>query len=268
MNKPPQISAAEMQKRRHERSRMLAQAVVEAFTERLKEELMKQGGTLGQPHVEALNTEFQAKADQLTAVFEKALSETAREQEASRWHAIKRPAFDRLMVKRFEHLFIRRGDDGRIHGSVSRRVLPGFFLGLNMMLGPELLERYQKRCDEAVERVMKGTLPVDWVRVEHDDEVQKTILDAQLAIARHFEDVERRGAWFLHIINTHLAPVADEHAPDAVWEMTLPPLLEMVLCLLSDLKAVVANDVAWALLATRHPEANRHDTALTLERFD
>ena len=262
-----QNASADLNKKRRARSHALAQAVVDAFVERLKEEVDKHGGYLTQAHVQNLNTEFQTKADQLSAVFAQALEDSAREQEELHWHAIKRPAFDRLIVKRFEHLFVRRDADGTVHGNLSRRMLPGFFLALNMMLGPELLGKFQTRCDAAVDRVMKGKMPVDWDQVDHDPAVHDIILDAQYAITLHFEETARRYDWLIHIVNTHLAPVAEGSTNARAWELTPRVLHDLLDGLLVDIKKAVVDDVAWRHLAGRHKDADRHLIATILDRL-
>ena len=255
------------QKRRQARSKALAQAVVAAFADRLQEEAGKHGGYLSQRHIEDLNAEFQTKADQLSIVFEQAFVDAAREQEELRWHAMKRPAFDRLMVKRFEHLFIHRETDGVMHGNLARRMLPGFFLSLSMMLGPEALSRYQVRCDAAVDRVMPGKLPVDWDLVDNDPDVHDIVLDAQYAIVLHFEDAVRRADWFINITNSHLAPVP-EGAGDTQWELNHRVFHVLINSLLSDLKEAVADDAAWRHLAERQKGSDRHKVALILDRLE
>ena len=260
-----QNNAADLNKKRRARSHALAQAVVDAFVERLKEEVDKQGGYLTQAHIQGLDTEFHAKANQLSAVFAQALEDAAREQEELHWHAIKRPAFDRLVVKRFEHLFVHRDADGTVHGNLSRRMLPGFFLALNMMLGPELLGKFQTRCDAAVDRVMKGKMPVDWDRVDQDPDVHDIILDAQYTIALHFEETTRRYDWFVHIVNTHLDPVTEGSANGRMWELTPRTLNDLLNSLLVDIQKAVTDDVAWRHLAQRHKDADRHALAQILQ---
>jgi len=255
------------QKLRRERSRALAQAVVTAFTERLKEEAAKQGGFLSQRHIDELNIEFLAKSDQLTGVFEQALLDAAREQEELKWHAIKRPAFDRLMVKRFEHLLLHRGANGIAHGVVSRRMMPGFFLALHMMMGPQERERYHWRCDAAVERIMKGRIPVDWDLIDQDEAVHDIVLDAQYAIAMHFDDLGRRTDWFINITNSHLAPPAHKDAGDANWELTPQALIVLINSLLADLSTAVSDDGAWHRLAERHQDADRNKLAEILDQL-
>jgi len=253
--------------RTQERAKTLSGAVVAAFTEKLKSEIHKHGGFLGLRHVDAIEAEFQAKADQLAVVFAQALEDAAREQEELRWFSIKRPAFDRLIVKRFEHLFMQRAADGQIHGAISRRLLPGFFLALQMMRGPETMEQYHQRSDDAVERIMKGQVPINWDLVDQDDDVQNVLLDAQYAIALHFEDAQRRFDWFIHIANSHIAPPASAEADDATWELGHRSLHLLVNSLLSDLRAVVSDDQAWQELAERHPDADRHKLEFILDRL-
>lgn len=262
--KPPQDLTRQ---RTEERARALTEAVVFAFTDKLKSEINKHGGFLGLRHVDAIEAEFKAKADQLSAIFAKAFDDAAREQEELRWFSIKRPAFDRLIVKRFEHLLMFHGADGKLHGAISRRLLPGFFLALHMMLGPEAMEAYHRRSDEAVARIMKGKLPINWDLVDRDAEIQDIMLDAQFSIAQHFEDAKRRFAWFIHIANSHMAPATDTQGEEATWELSHRSLHMLVNGLLSDLKTAVQDDRAWKRLAKRHPGADRHKLEFILERL-
>lgn len=249
------------------RSRAMAQAVVSAFSTKLKAEARKHGGSLTLRHIEALDTEFQAKADQLSDVFEQAFQDAHREQEELKWHAIKRPAFDRMMVKRFEGLLFHQGADGQTHGVLSRRMLPGFFLALNMMMGPEAMSAYQRRCDQGMERVMGGRLPADWDLVDQDPDVRDVVLDAQYTIAQYFEDQEQRDSWFIHIVNTNLSPAA-AGASDTHWEMSTRALHMLVNDLLSDLKDALEDDVTWTRLALRHEDADRDQVQAILDRLE
>jgi len=262
---PAQIAENIGTKRTHARSRAMAQAVVDAFSSLLKDEAKKHGGFLGLRHLDELDDVFHAKAEELTVVFEKALQESHREQEDLKWHSIKRPAFDRLMVKHFESLFFAYGS-GAPTGVISRRVLPGFFLALNMMLGPEAIQIYQDRCDEALDRVMGGDFPVNWDLVEKDDDVNAVVLDAQYTIAQYFEDPTQRADWFINIINSNLAPARDG-APDAYWELDQRSLFKLISHLLLDLKKAVVDDLAWTHLALRHDGADRSKLKAILRKL-
>lgn len=265
MTHPP-IPKDLAKERTEKRARALAEAVVEAFTHKLKGEIEKHGGFLGLRHVADLEAELQSKGRQLSVLFAQAFDDAAREQEELRWHSIKRPAFDRLIVKRFEHLFVHKGPDGAMQGCLSRRVLPGFFLALNMMLGPEILGDFQRRCDAAVERVMHGQVPVDWNRVDADRDVHAIIIEAQYIMALYFEDTQRRFSWFMHIANSNLADGGRD--ADAGWELGYRATHLLVTSLLDDLRATVHDDDAWTHFAVRHPEAKRAHLAQILDRLD
>lgn len=257
--------------RAEERAQALAEAVVEAFTAKLRVEIEKHGGFLGIRHLDTVEAEFKAKSKQLSHAFAMALEDAAREQEELRWHAIKRPAFDRLMVKRFEHLLMHPGANGQVEGAISRRLLPGFFLALNMMLGPEALATYQRRSDKAVERVMAGQIPIDWDRVNTDGEIFDLIIDAQYAVAHHFEDPPKRFQWFIQVANSHMAPAPKNDGPkdnaEGAWELTHRSLHLLINSLLADLRAVAANDAAWKRFLTRHKGADRDTLRALLERL-
>jgi hypothetical protein len=136
-----------------------------------------------------------------------------------------------------------------------------------MMLGPDAMEAYHRRSDEAVTRIMKGKLPINWDLVDRDAEIQDIMLDAQFSIAQHFEDAKRRFAWFIHIANSHMAPATDTQGEEATWELSHRSLHMLVNGLLSDLKTAVQDDRAWKRLAKRHPGTDRHKLEFILERL-
>ena len=262
--KPPQDLSRQ---RTEERARALTDAVVFAFTEKLKSEINKHGGFIGLRHVDEIEAGFQAKAKQLSAAFAKAFEDAAREQEELRWFSIKRPAFDRLIVKRFEHLLMHQDAKGEIHGAISRRLLPGFFLALGMMLGPETLAAYQRRSDDAVTRIMGGQMPVDWDLVDQDAGIRDVLLDAQFVIAQYFEDPQRRFTWFIQVANAHMAPATNPGSFDTTWELGHRALHMLINSLLGDLKKVVGDDDAWARFAKRHKDADRLRLEIILDRL-
>ena len=115
---------------------------------------------------------------------------------------------------------------------------------------------------------MKGRIPVDWDLIDQDPDVHDIVLDAQYAIAMHFDDMTRRADWFINITNSHLAPPAHKDAGDANWELTPRALHVLLNSLLADLSADVSDDAAWYRLAQRHPDADRNKLALILDRMN
>jgi hypothetical protein len=256
-----------IRQRTERRAQALSEAVASAFVDKLKYEITKHGGFIGLRHMDTIEAEFNTKAKQLSEAFAMAFEDAAREQEELRWFSIKRPAFDRLMVKRFEHLLMHRDANGNVRGAISRRVLPGFFLALHMMVGPETMEAYQGHCDEAVTRIMGGRMPIDWELVDKDTNIRDVLLDAQYTICRYFDDIPKRFNWFIHIANAHIAPPANANSFDADWELGHRSMHLLINGLLSDLRTAVKDDKAWTRLIEGHPGADRQHIEAILERL-
>ena len=205
------------------RSRALAETIVGSFIERLTAEAVRKGGTLTVADIEALNGEFAAQTEALQVVVEKSLEEYVRVRVRSVWDQARQYPFDRLIVEKFAHLFAGEGELTLKTGALSRRILPGFFLAMNLMLGADLIEEYQERCRSIVARLRdeKGD-GFGWDDAHHDAEASRVALDAVVAVASYFENLEKRTDWFLDLINSHLgSPDAAREGPDAAtWQFT------------------------------------------------
>lgn len=235
----------------------LAQTVVGSFVERLKAEAKRKGGTLTMEDLEALNREFQEKTKALQALFEQSFEEYVRSQGGQpRGHARHDP-FGRLMVHRISHLFaegqaLPEEDDG----AVSRRILPGFFMALDMMLGADVVAGYRDTCARIAERVRDGRDDDgSWDEVLADTEANAVVLDAQVAIALHFHDLEKRSAWMVDLVNSHLsrpddAPGEDGDAAD--WQFTEGACRRVLEALLSDLKQALSDEAGRRTLGQAH----------------
>ena len=268
MREAPPVSPKLTREKNRARSRAMAEAVISAFAETLKIEARKRGGFLTLPDIEELDVSFREKTAELTEVFEMSFNDAAREQEELKWDQIKRPAFDRLMVKRFDHMFMVKDKEGVPHGTFPRRFLQAFFLTLNMLLGPDAVEKFHKRSDAIMERVMRGIVPVDWDLLDQNDEIHEIILDAQLAIALQFGDARKRAKWFIQLINANLAPMGENATQvETTWEMDHRSFLKLINALLHDLKVVSGDAQEWKRLKRRHPDTNHTELSAILEQL-
>ncbi len=245
-------------------SQALAETVVGSFVERLKAEAKRKGGTLTIEDLEALNKEFEKKTQALQAVFEKSFEEYVRAQDRARAEReyTRQDPFERLMVHRFSHLFaegdpllkedaLLKEDD-----AVSRRILPGFFMAIEMMLDADSIARYRDTCARIVERVTGGRDDdASWDRVYADKEANAVALDAQVAIALHFQDLKKRSAWLVNLVNGNLSPpdsAAGEAGDVAAWQFTEGACRRVLDALLSDLKRALSTDEGRRALGEHH----------------
>lgn len=132
------------------------------------------------------------------------------QHEKELWDQTRKRPFDRMLVKRFSHLFPSEGELAEGDGHLSRRILPGFFTALEMMTGPELFEQCQQVC-KALVRERKEQLGGDflWRDFYNEATPNELVNDAFAVIVPHFTNFEKRTHWLLDLINSHLAPPED-----------------------------------------------------------
>ncbi len=222
-------------------SKALADTVVTALVDKLKAEAEARGGHLTSQDLEAMQADFNRQAEALSSVFEQSFEVYVKARERAVWDQQRNYPFDRLMVKKFSKLFRDGGEIGP--DDLSRRMLPGFFVALGMMLGTEVVEKYQEKCRGVVEKVQaSGKSVFNWDDV-YADEVAETIsLDAEVAIAGYFEDFDKRAEWFIELINGHLTPPEPSMGAAAGWELNHAGLKNFLGALLTDLRANLDTD--------------------------
>lgn len=223
-------------------SKALAETVVTAFVDRMKNEAEAKGGHLTIHDIDAMQEEFDRQTKALRGMFEKSFEVYVKARERSVWDQHRNYPFDRLMVKKFSHLFRDGGELGP--DDVSRRMLPGFFVAIGMMLGPDIVEEYQEKIRRVVDRVKSsGKSVFDWDDVYKDNEAKAVSLDAEIAIAQHFMEYEKRRDWFINLVNGHLAPVEGEPAAGAAgWELNEAGFRKFLNAMMRDLRQSLETD--------------------------
>jgi len=229
---------------------VLAQAAVSSMVDKMRAEAARKG-SLSVADIDAMQGEMNEQAVALTATFEKRLEEFAIARDRANWDEKRDYPFDRLIVKRFSALF-QETDLSRFD-RVSRRILPGFFMALNMILGPEAVEDLQARCRIVVDRVrMERGEVFDWEDVYAAKDARTLVLDALIVIAQQFDNFERRTEWFIELINGHLTPAEDAPKDDAGWELSPAGVKTFLNALLGDLRRVLSTDQGKRHISKRH----------------
>ncbi len=205
-----------------DQSRALAETVISSLIDRLMAEARKRGGTLSLDDIEYLSVEMEKKTEALQAVFQHSFEEYVQSRERATWAKARKFPFDRVMVQKFVPLFADQGNLTFAEGGLSRRVLPGFFLAVNKMVGAEHVEDLQNRMQVVVDRhpASDGSGDADWYAVYGDPEAIDLLNEGLIAMAPYFDDIERRSRWFCHVVNTALAPAREDAAPEEKeWQM-------------------------------------------------
>lgn len=228
----------------------LAETVVMAFIERLRHEAEAQGGMLTLDHIERLADDFHSKSAALRQAFEQTFEAYGRARERAKFIQNRNYPFDRLLVQRFESL-LARGQGGK---GIPRRVLPGFFMAVEMMLGRQVLDAYQEHCRTIVERISKAQGgKFDWPDLYADAEAKALALDALIVMTTYFADYDKRTRWFLTIVNGHLGPAGPKASPEeATWQLDAESFRGFLATFFAEIKNLVATGEARTTFAEHH----------------
>jgi hypothetical protein len=222
----------------------VANTMIGHFATRLEVEAQRAGGSLSADAIRALAERFMAEeAARFRPTLQRSWDSCTKAREARQWESARRNPFDRILAKPFAHLFPpRQGDDGG-QGVLSRRMLPGFHLAVDKMIGPALFEQCQRKSQAILERHRHSGGGYDWYAVHADPETHALTSDVLVVVAHYFGNFERRRDWFMGVVNSHLAGVA-AGAPDAHWQLTEHGFAELMRALFADLAARMAVDGA------------------------
>ncbi len=220
----------------------LANTMVQSFVDRMKAAAKAKGGHLTVRDMEDMQDDFDRQTQALSGALEKSFEAYVKAQERSDWDQQRNFPFDRLMVKKFASLF--KDGAGLGPDDICRRMLPGFFVALGMMLGPEVVEEYQEQLRAVVDRVRSGGGGVfNWNTVYKDPSAKDISLAAEVAVAQHFDEYDKRSEWFINLVNGHLTQVgADVHANVKDWQMTPAGFKKFLNALMADLIARLDTD--------------------------
>ena len=212
----------------------IATEMIGHLVSRLEVEAAKSGGQLSGEAIRGLSQRFLNDELRLfKPAFQRNYDECTQRREAVRWSGIRKQPFDRLLVKRFAHLFPPRdGDDGGL-GLLSRRIIPGFSVAIDKMIGPMLYEQCQLKTRSIMDRHTQGA-NVDWNAVYADADALLLANDVLLVVAHYFAEFDRRRAWFLELINNHLSePMAEDN--NDFWQLGNHGFSEMMRALFQSL---------------------------------
>lgn len=251
----PAVKPAETKKKKKppspkHASQVVARTMVNSMVDRMREEA-KRKGSLTLADIEAMQADFDRQAQKLGQALERTFDDFIEHREREEWGLKRDLPFDRVIVKSFSELFME--DDYSRFDRVSRRMLPGFFMALNMMLGEELVEEYQEHCRLIVERLREARGDnFEWDEVYTDPEARALLLDAAVTIATFFKNYDRRSQWFMDLINGHLGPMDGAPREEGGWEMTPAAFKRFLDHLFKDLRAELETDSGKLRITKRH----------------
>lgn len=224
-----------------QQSHIIAKTVVGSFVERMKQEAQRKGGSLTLRDIESLDHEFEQKTAALEALFEKTFQDYARSMVGGQREERRHTPFDRLIVTPVEHLFPGHGAVAPAKGGLSRRILPGFFMAVGIMMGADVTEQCRDRAKIIFNRINGAAADPNWKAFGADPEARVLLTDALVAMAVHFANPDKRAVWVIDMINNHLSPPESEPDTPADWRLGRPAYERMIDSLFSEIMAAVNN---------------------------
>lgn len=224
--------------------RTVGSTMVGHFATRLEVEAAKAGGSLTAAQIRAVAQHFvEAEQSRFKAYYQRAWDDCTRERDALRWEGERDQPFERILMRRFAHLFPPRSGDEGGEGILSRRMIPGFHAAIDKIIGPTLFEQCRQRSAALVARHTAPNGHHDWRAIHADPEAARLIDDVLMAVALSFADFRKRRAWFLDLVNTRLGP-ARSGARDERWRLSDAAFAALMRALFADLGAMAHADPA------------------------
>ena len=251
-------------------ARALAESITASFVDRVTAETQRNGGVVNLQDIQDLEGEFEKKTDALQITLENAMDDFARAREQSHFSLTRDNPFDRLFVAEIDDMFVGDEEAPRSFHKVSRRILPGFFKAMNLMMTPDLIEEYQERTRAIVKRVSEGREDdFTWEDVFKEADAQDLCLEAQVAMALHFEELDKRSEWFVKLINENLPPLDPSSSPAAKdWRLSPETFSELVGALFAKLRKALASEMGEIKITLRHGAGTCGALINVLEQFD
>jgi len=221
----------------------LGDMIHERFMSMLKDKLAENDGYLSDDDVEEMSQELRGQLSDIREVFVTAVESNAKARIARRERTDRSESFKRFMVSKFENRFAPETVVARDAEKLTRRMLPGFFSAMFMLLGPDKLERYEQRAGTITD-ALRNRLGDDftWERVYKSTDARKISLRALIDMSWHFQDLDKRIAWLVALVNSNMIP--DPDGPAEEWLLTHDSARAVLRDIFSDLVTTLSNKSA------------------------
>ena len=180
-------------------------------------------------------------------------------------------AFERVLVKRFSHLF-PPNEPLENERAVSRRILPGLLLAFEQLAGAEFVQQ----CQVAGRNILKNVreekgADFNWTEFYDDPAINDLVDDLMAVVAWSFRDVDRRTQWLMNLINLNLAPPEDyifEGKDIEKWNLKRAGLIDILRALFSDFRDKLAQDDSTREMENRYGQKACAAIRSLIERLD
>ena len=209
------------------------------FMQLLNDKVRDTDGHLTPADITEMGNDFRDSLDGIKTAFLEAVESYTLAREKNRIDQTRGNLFQRLMVKKFESQFI---DEKALQDRpefLSRRMLPGFFIMVTMMFGEPKLADFERRTNKMIDqlRIAQGG-QLEWDDVYKSSEARKITLLAEVEIAQHFREYEKRLEWMVAMVNSNLISL-DESPYSTPWVFNQRAAINLLTELFRDLSTAL-----------------------------
>ncbi len=217
----------------------LAESMHTRFMKLVSDKVAEKGGHLTADDVEEMGEEFRRNMGDIKSVFMEAVESFTRAQEKSRDASERGNIFTRLMIHKFEHQFVEDRKLRQHPDRLTRRMLPGFMNALNTMVGTQKQAEFEKQAKAVANKARAdGNGEIDWEDVYKTSAARMISLGAQIEMAQHFREPDKRIEWLMAMVNSNLIP-AEIGVPGADWEFSREAAIRLLGDVFADLRTAL-----------------------------
>jgi hypothetical protein len=215
--------------------------------------------------------QFQAFMDDpnadMVSPYENAWRACSTTAQATQWQKVRKFPLERLVVRRFEHLFPPRGQPAIQGEHLSRRVIGPFMFALQQLLGPELHEQYETRCRDLVteQREIHGD-NFRWEMVDKHPDADSITDDVLVHSSRHFDNLDRRRRWLVDLIDGNMPAAKNEL--ERPWQFGENEFRILMKALFGDIPEQLADPATMSIWRRRYNEASLVGLVTLLENLE
>jgi hypothetical protein len=162
---------------------------------------------LSREDIELLVDDFKSRMEQrqFQTFFKRSAQHCLQVAQRSGWAAQRERVLDRVLVKRFSHLFPDTDTQNKEVTTLPRSCLPGILQGIRLLVGSEYYDNCQRQARQRFQDLPAKSAEERWEVAYQDTNINGVVLDVIVHTAPGFQDLDYRFDWLTNLIERNLA---------------------------------------------------------------
>ncbi len=254
------------------RCRFIAETYLDWFLEYVDGEARRKDTDAGGHKLEDLRDlaeRFRKSQRSAPALFKNSFFSCNQARLNSAWKDHRDDHFVRLLVEQILPLFVEEGGPELERGGLSRKMLPGLFNAIVLIVGTGTLEDFQRRSFMTVQRLREDAgAEFEWDDFFNDPEARRVLIRILADLAHSFDDFTQSREWFIGVVNKNYFGGEDGARPGVPeWRFDEKQFATFARYFFVPLVEAMASDEDRAYIAGRFDDAGLDQIENFLERI-